>query len=79
MSKQPIVISLTNAVQGRAIFVQIREALGLTQQQIADACKMHPQAVSRLEQPGQVPTLKVLARLAEVPGVKAISIHVEFE
>lgn len=46
-----------------------RNALGLTQQQLAEALGLTPQHISVIEQDKRVPSLPSLARIAEELGV----------
>jgi len=46
-----------------------RQALKLTQQQVAEALKLSPQHISAIEQDKRVPSLPSLAKLAEELGV----------
>jgi ribosome-binding protein aMBF1 (putative translation factor) len=53
-----------------------REALGMTQEQLAQATGMRQPAVARFEAGGTMPTLPLLERLAVALGMR---LHVGFE
>jgi transcriptional regulator with XRE-family HTH domain len=62
---------------GRGLSTNLREArieIGITQEELADRCRMHPTAISKLERGESIPRADTLQKLADVLGTSVAAL-----